>query len=240
MKTTFLPLSIESDATRIMLRRLPRMFSLFMAVCAAASVAADWPTYRHDLRRSGITSESLDPHLTLQWSFVPRYRPKPAWPMPGEETPRMHSDRAMHVVSDGTSVYFGSSIDHQIYALDSRTGENRWTFFSEGPIRFAPVVSGERLYFGSDDGFVYCLVKGSGEMVWRYRPSPDGEHVIGNGRMISMWPVRTGLLVEEGIVYLAAGVFPYEGLYIAAVDAGTGKEIWKNDTAGDLAWGLDY
>jgi len=48
------------------------------------------------------------------------------------------------------------------------------------------------------------------------------------------------LLVEKGVVYLAAGVFPYEGLYIAAVDAKTGKEIWMNDTAGDQAWGLQY
>jgi outer membrane protein assembly factor BamB len=58
--------------------------------------------------------------------------------------------------------------------------------------------------------------------------------------MVSLWPVRTGVLVENDIVYAAAGVFPYEGLYVCAVDARTGKELWKNDTAGDLAWGLGY
>ena len=221
---------------------LQRLFVIALCFFAGAvSVSAEsWNAFRHDLRRSGASTEILDTELNLQWTFVPRYQPKAAWPMPGEETPRMHSDRAMHVVSDETSVYFGSSIDHQVYSLDAETGKTQWTFYSGGPIRFAPVISGDRIFFASDDGYVYCLNKASGTMVWSYRAGPDGEHVIGNGRMISMWPVRTGLLVENEIVYLAAGVFPYEGLYIAALNSGTGEEIWMNDTAGDLSWGLDY
>ena len=214
------------------------------AVClftgAPLGLAEAWNTFRHDLRRSGISTEILSQELNLQWTYVPRHRPKPAWAIPGEETPRMHSDRAMHVVSDGAAVYFASSIDHQVYALDVESGKTLWTFYSEGPIRFAPVISGDHIFFASDDGYAYCINKASGAMVWRYRAGPDGEHVIGNGRMISMWPVRTGLLVENEIVYLAAGVFPYEGLYIAALDARTGEEVWINDTAGDLSWGLDY
>ncbi|HEY2572939.1 MAG TPA: PQQ-binding-like beta-propeller repeat protein [Verrucomicrobiaceae bacterium] len=48
--------------------------------------------------------------------------------------------------------------------------------------------------------------------------------------MTSRWPVRTGVLVDDGIAYFGAGVFPHENVYLYAVDAATGKVIWKNDS----------
>ncbi len=152
----------------------------------------------------------------------------------------MHTDRVFHpVVGDGL-MYFGSSADHIMRALDPVTGKTVWQFFADGAIRFAPHFYEGRLYFGADDGYVYCLNASDGDLKWRYRPSPADERVIGNSRMVSLWPVRTGLIVDAGTLYVAAGVFPYEGLYICALDAQSGAEIWKNDTAGDLAWGLEY
>jgi outer membrane protein assembly factor BamB len=152
----------------------------------------------------------------------------------------MHSDRAHHVVESDGLAYFGSTVDNHVYALDSSSGDVRWTFATSGAIRFAPVVWEGGLYVGSDDGYAYCLDAKTGSLRWKYRPSPADEHVVGMGRMVSLWPLRTGLLVENGVVYLTAGIFPYEGLYVSAVNARSGEEIWKNDTAGDLAWGLDY
>ena len=102
------------------------------------------------------------------------------------------------------------------------------------------MIDSDRLYVGSDDGYAYCLNAGDGTLIWKYRPSPADERIVGNGRLVSSWPLRTGMLVDNGVLYLTAGVFPYEGLYICAVNAETGKEIWRNDTSGDLAWGLDY
>ena len=40
--------------------------------------------------------------------------------------------------------------------------------------------------------------------------------------MISLWPVRTGVLVDGDVAYFAAGVFPAEGVFFSAVDARTG------------------
>ena len=147
----------------------------------------------------------------------------------------MHTDRAFHVSVVGETAYFGSSADNKLRALNTHTGAERWSFFAEGPIRFAPHVAKGKVYFGSDDGYAYCLNAADGKRVWRYQPSVTTERVIGNGRMISLWPLRTGLLVDKDIVYMAAGIFPYEGLYVCAIDANTGREIWKNDTAGDLS-----
>ena len=202
--------------------------------------AADWPSYRHDGNRSAVSAEAVSGKLNPQWVFESRHRPRTAWPMPGEETPRMHSDRAYNVVVSGRTLFFGNNVDNHVYALDTRTAEERWRFAAGGAVRFAPVAHDGKLYFGSDDGMVYCLSAADGALVWKYRPSPSGERVIGNSRIISAWPVRTGLLIENGIVYFASGIFPYEGLYIGAVDAGSGREIWLNDTSGDQAWGLSY
>ena len=95
------------------------------------------------------------------------------------------------------------------------------------------------MYAGSDDGYVYCLSAATGELLWKYRAGPTDEKVIGNGRMISHWPVRTSVLVDDGTVYFGAGVFPYEGIYICALDAADGSVIWRNDTIGDRVHELD-
>lgn len=152
----------------------------------------------------------------------------------------MHTDRAFHVVVADQTAYFGSSVDHQIRALDTRTGELKWRFYANAAIRFAPQVADGNLYFGADDGYIYSLDASTGQLNWRHRPGPADERIIGRGNMIGTWPVRTGLVASDNTVYAAAGIFPYEGLYITALNADDGSEIWTNDTAGDLSWGLNY
>jgi len=206
---------------------------------AGAALAADWPAYRHDASRSGIAGESLAPPLALDWVFVPTAPPEHAWgdpqPKPVErvlELPRMRFDDAFHVAAAGASVYFGSSADGHVYALDARTGAVRWRFATEGPIRCAPTAADGRVYVGSDDGRVYCLSAKDGGVVWTFDATPTREMVLGNGRMISLWPVRTGVAVAGGAAVFGAGVFPGEGLFLYAVDAATGAVRWKNDTYG--------
>ncbi len=213
---------------------------LMMFVACNAAIAGDWPTYRSDPARSAITSETIGPQLFLQWTYTPTHPPKPAWPMPAEELPRMHSDSAYHVVMAEASAYFGCSTTNKVTAIDVADGRIRWTFYTQGPVRFAPAVYEGKVYAGSDDGYVYCIDGKDGSLVWKYRAGPSDEKIIGNGRMISLWPVRTGVLVDEGVVYFAAGVFPYEGLYICALKAADGSVVWRNDTIGDRAHELEF
>ena len=152
----------------------------------------------------------------------------------------MHADSAFHVALAGGRVFFGSSVTDEICAMDSVSGDACWSFFVEGPVRFAPTVHEGRVYAGSDDGYVYCLNAADGSLIWRYRPGPSDEKVLGNGRMISLWPVRTSVLVDRGVVYCGAGVFPYEGIYICALNAVDGSVVWKNDTIGDRAHELSF
>ena len=67
----------------------------------------------------------------------------------------------------------------------------------------------------------------TGDIIWTYTASNMSEKVIGNGRMISICPVRTGIIVKENTVYFAAGLFPTIDVYVIALNAETGTEIWR-------------
>lgn len=198
--------------------------------------AADWPTYRADYARSGVSADPIPATVAEAWTWRSAQRPRPAWQ--GEAKwdgwnkvydlkPRQIFDRAFHVVLAGNRVYFGSSADDQVRCLDAVTGLEQWTFHTEGPVRLAPTVHQGRLYFGSDDGCVYCLKADSGDLIWKTRATPKDRRIPGNGRLISVWPVRTSLVVQDGKVFTTAGMFPSEGVHLVAFDALTGAEVWR-------------
>jgi len=192
-----------------------------------------WMTYRNDSSLSAISDESLNIPLSLAWVYKPVHTPEPAWYEPAEELPRSHFDNAHYVTTAGGKVFFGSTVDNKVYALNSKTGKLLWTFFTEGPVRTSPTLWKNRVYVGSDDGYVYCLRASNGKPVWKYRAGPSDKKILGNEHMISMWPVRTSILIDDGVAYFGAGVFPNEGIYICSLDASKGEVIWKNDTIGD-------
>ena len=220
--------------------RLVLSLSACLLMLAGAASAEDWPTYRADIGRSGVTPEGASDTLVLRWKYTSPHAPRPAWPMPAEEMPRTQVDNAFHAVIAGGRVCFASSVTDRLYCIEAETGKVCWTFYAEGPIRFAPTIHNGLVYLGSDDGFVYCLRLADGSSVWRFRAGPSGEKVIGNDRLISLWPVRSSVLIDGETAYFAAGVFPYEGVYFYALDAGTGAVRWRNDTMGDRAHDLQY
>ncbi|MBI5684605.1 MAG: PQQ-binding-like beta-propeller repeat protein [Verrucomicrobia bacterium] len=203
----------------------------FLVAAASSGFAADWPTFRGDAMRSGYTADALPEELSLCWSYKPRHAPQPAWP--GTDT-RMPFDRAFHTVITGDTLLFGSSADGKVSALDTTTGEERWTFLTGGPVRFAPALWRDRAFVVSDDGFLYCLGVQDGKLLWKIRGGPSDSLVLGNGRLISRWPARGGPVVADGVVYWAAGIWPSEGIFIHGVDAHTGKVLWRNSTAGSM------
>jgi outer membrane protein assembly factor BamB len=219
---------------------VPLIGLVVMFIAAEFAVADQWPSYRHDYQRSGVTVEQISPPLSLRWTFKPMHAPNPAWYKPAEERPRTDFDSAYHVTAANSMVYFGSSVDNKVYTLKANTGEVIWTFFTGGPVRLAPSIWKNRIYAGSDDGYVYCLNASDGTLIWKYRPGPSDEKVIGNERMISLWPVRTSILVDDGVAYCGAGLFPYEGIYICALNADTGRVLWKNGNVGAKAHELHY
>jgi len=207
---------------------------LMLGLAAPDARAEDWPCYNGDAARSATTREKLPLPLKKAWEYVPAQAPRPAWPEPGKEAHRMPFDYAPQpVVADG-KVFIGSSADDTVRALDVRTGKVQWRFTTGGPIRFAPAFAKGKLYVASDDGYLYCLQAATGKLLWQFHAAPGDDQLLGNGRMISRWPLRAGVIVEGGIVYTAAGMWPSEGIYLFALSAATGKPVWTNDSSGDM------
>ena len=188
----------------------------------------DWPTWRRDPARSGKTGVALPDPLHLRWvrtlpPLAPAYR-----------SSRLQFDRGYEPVVAGKTLFVGSSRNDSVAAFDTETGAERWRFFTEGPVRVAPVAWRDRLFVASDDGRLYCLDAARGQPVWTFRAVPSDRKLLGNGRIISVWPVRGGPVVSDGRVYFAAGVWPFEGVFVYALDALTGEVAWLNDRAGHL------
>ncbi|HUU99617.1 MAG TPA: PQQ-binding-like beta-propeller repeat protein, partial [Bacteroidales bacterium] len=61
---------------------------------------------------------------------------------------------------------------------------------------------------------------------------PGPNKLLGNKRLISVWPARGGIVIKDNIVYTAASIFPLMGTYIYALNAETGEVIWKNEGTG--------
>ena len=137
-----------------------RLLVMLATSSLATAMAADWPTYRNDYARTGVSPDPLPRNLTEAWTWRSAQPPQPAWQ--GEAKwdgwnkvydlkARQTFDRVFHAVIASGRGYFGSSADDQVYCLDAKSGRELWTFFTEGPVRFAPTIVNGRAYFGSED-----------------------------------------------------------------------------------------
>ncbi|MEQ9066006.1 MAG: PQQ-binding-like beta-propeller repeat protein, partial [Gimesia chilikensis] len=161
----------------------PVFLFLFVFACSPDFILADWPQYRGDAARSGSTEEPLPNRMELQWTFRTLHKPTPAWPT----HTRITFDKVFQPIVVNQTVLFGSSTDDQLYALDLKTGQLKWKFFTEGPIRFAPAAWKDRIFVASDDGCLYALNVADGSLLWKKRGGPERKFIMGNDRLISHW-----------------------------------------------------
>lgn len=210
--------------------------SLSSGYLAPAAQAADWENYLGNNARTGYAAVAVPSHLQLAWSYQSAAKPEKAWsgsrtvPIEGHVMlPRVTFDAAPQMLLIEDRLYFGSTVDQRLHCRDAATGRERWSFFTEGPIRLAPAFAFGNIYFGSDDGWVYCLEAITGQLVWKHRVGPKDDRLLARGELISRWPVRTGVLIDGEIAYFGAGIFPHEEVYLCAANAKTGEIIWKND-----------
>jgi len=185
-----------------------------------AATEADWDTLRGDNDRSSSTSVTVPSAVKLSWRFrhTGGSQPVPAIAVAGL------------VITTGH--------DGVIRAVDSTSGALRWSFPTNAPIRMPPTIANGRLYAGAGDGYVYCLEAASGRLLWRFQAAPAERQIMVYGRLTSTWPVNTGVLVEDGVAYFAAGMIDHDGTYLYAIDAVNGALKWQNNSSGHLNAGL--
>lgn len=139
----------------------------------------------------------------------------------------------------GGQLFVGSDTGW-VYALDAKTGCVRWSYQAEGGVRTAPMLgeAGGRpaVFFGDIKAIAYALDARTGAEVWK---TPVDGHPLGR---ITGSPVlskgRLYVPVSSHEEWMGAGsTYPccsFSGS-LAALDATTGKIVWKTRTIAETA-----
>jgi outer membrane protein assembly factor BamB len=187
-------------------------FGRVAASAQSQGPSPDWPTHRHDGRRSGAAGCSLSHKLKHAWEKA------------------FAGPLTSAVIADG-KLLFAQKDAHTVHALHAADGAPRWQYTAGGRIDSPPTVHGGLVYFGSADGWVYCLRAGDGMLVWRFRAAPRLRQIVSYDQLESVWPVHGSVLVRQDrdsssppVVYAVAGrsSFLDRGMFLCRLDARTG------------------
>ena len=189
-----------------------------LAPSPAAPSPADWPTFRGNNQRTARTLASLPKAAQLLWQT---------------DAPTGKDTRLTAPVVANGLAYVGGS-DGTLRAHSALSGDPVWCRYTGGEIRIPPTIANGRAFVGSGDGYVYAFEASSGKLLWRFRAAPKERKIPVFGKLLSTWPAASGVLVENGVAYVAAGLSNYDGTYVYALDVATGKPVWCNDTSGHL------
>jgi serine/threonine protein kinase/outer membrane protein assembly factor BamB len=107
--------------------------------------------------------------------------------------------------ADDHNLYVGV-YDHNVYALDLKSGEFQWKYATDGGIAAKPFVYKDRLIFGSEDRIAYAITT--------------------RGRLIWTCPTE-GRIRSSAIVAFDHAFFGSDDHKLYAVNAQTGRVIWK-------------
>ena len=176
--------------------------------------AEAWPTYRHDVLRSGAAPSALPANLASRWQA------------------KVGDRISAPVIAEDKVVV--SAIDrHRVFALGTDDGATRWTFTAGGRIDSPPTLYAGRVLFGSADGYVYCLRLRDGRLVWRFRAAAQDRRTVARDRVESLWPVHGSVLVLDGVAYVTAGRSSYldGGIDLYGLDPATGKVLHHRHVA---------
>lgn len=173
-----------------------------------------WPTYRANSARTAATDAELPEAVHTLWEADLKCEPTAP-------------------VAAGGLVFLAGS-DGAVRALDAATGNPKWTAYTGGRVFFPPTIAYGKAYVGSADGFAYCLAAATGKLEWRFRAAPAERRIPVYGQLPSTWPVASGVLVEGGTAYFAAGMNDFDGTHVYALDPNTGTLKWQNNTCGHL------
>lgn len=129
---------------------------------------------------------------------------------------------------DERNIYFGDYLG-KVFAIDKSNGTLVWIFstigdtidneqysFDRKAILASPTLSGNKLFIGSRDGFLYALDKQTGKELWHY------DYQVS-------WIIST-VAVKDNILITGTS----DGRFIHALDVDNGKELWRFKTLGPV------
>ncbi|MGB2819657.1 MAG: PQQ-binding-like beta-propeller repeat protein, partial [Phycisphaerae bacterium] len=168
----------------------------------------EWPTYRGNITRSGSTKSRVPARLKVLWrSRVGELLSAP-----------VVADRKLLVCSKDA---------HTVHCLDAEGGKGLWQFAAGGRVDSPPTIHDGLCVFGCGDGSIYCLRLSDGELAWRFRAALVDRRVVADSRLESVWPIHGSVLVQDGVVYFAAGRSSYldGGIRLFGLDLHSGRKL---------------
>lgn len=192
--------------------------------------AASWNGWGADVANSRFAAAQV---ARMTAEEVPRLKLKWAFGFPGA------SSGGTQPVLFAGRLYVGDA-EGDLFALDAETGCIRWTIEVEAGIRSAVTIgqNGGRLaaYFGDQSANVYAVDAESGKLLWKVkvddysRAAITGAPQLWNDRLYV--PVSSREESQVGDPKYPCCAFRGS---VLALDAATGKQIWKTYTIAENA-----
>ena len=182
-----------------------------------------------------VGNSRLQPAGGLRAQDVPKLKVKWAFGFPNTVSV------GAQVTAVGGRLFFGST-DGTVYSLDARTGCTYWTFHADTQVRaaitVAPIGGGQyAAYLGDGQTTVYGVNAQTGSLLWKTRI--DQHPMAGITGAPKLYNGRLYVGIRSGGEEVAAGDAKYPCCTfrgsLAALDAATGKLVWKTFTVTDPA-----
>lgn len=141
-----------------------------------------------------------------------------AWEFQADSNIRQPGLTAAH-----NSVFFGSKKGH-IYALDTLSGQVKWTFKMGKELQLPLVTTDGIIFAASKDKNLYAIDAQKGEKRWQFSTGKDFVEW-------KYWgPVYYGPIVADGTIYIAT-----KDKKLYTLDTQTGKERWRFSAGGEIS-----
>ena len=109
-------------------------------------------------------------------------------------------------------------------------GKFVWAFSAGRPIHGEALVTADAVYFGCDNGLLYKLARSNGKEIWHYDlGDANVSRVLPHPRLFDWDYAAAKPVIENDVLYIGGA----DGS-MHAVDAATGKRIWRFATKGKI------
>jgi polyvinyl alcohol dehydrogenase (cytochrome) len=175
---------------------------------------ADLGNTRFQPEKTAGLSAAQVPKLKLKWAFA---------------FPNTFTANGQPTIAGGRILV--ASANRNVYSLDAKTGCQYWSFETEAPVRTAITVAGKAAFFGDLRANAYAVDASTGALLWKVhvdghpRSTIVGAPTYYGGKLFV--PVTAA---EEGPAMNPAYECCSARGALVALDAATGKQIWKTYT----------
>ncbi len=128
------------------------------------------------------------------------------------------------IFSSQNNLVFSTNNDTNIYALNTRTGEEIWRYTTPDRVKIdtIPVLTGRDILFGGRDGVLYAISKEDGKFRWSFKTkSIDKSYHKGGETILHFGKFTT----DKTTLYLNSATENK----LFAINLESGKKLWQRD-----------